>query len=553
MRVVLVAGTPAEHAVEVPGREGFKDFADQSYNYAIGLLKACALEKSGRSDLEILLHDIPLHRTTEELSASQVEEILGLEPDVVGFSCYAWDIHVFVKACWQIKQRQRRVKTLLGGPSASHNARRLLDAYPFLDIIVRGEGEWPFIHLCAKGFRNLSEIGGISYRALGGKVEEVGGPGLVPDLNDLPSPYLSGHFAPDSPSLLIEPSRGCRFRCAFCSWSAKGGGLRLAGWRRLFGEVRWALDHGYRFLNFCDTAINHDTQVLREFCQTLREADPEHKLALSVFLRQESLDEEQFAILDTMRFDEIIFGLESIHPEPLNACGKHALDIELFERRLARLERAGQKVTLSFISGLPGDSVEGFRQTLEYLEALQHRMPNLVNIMCCFWLSVLPGTRFDAKKDEFGFKTVPRGTPYITSSRDHTPEDLKAMARLLVDCCARNEHFRCEEIHRDAAEGRFLARQRPLIPLRLGDVVAGWTLVMADSRASAERQGTYRFQRGSSVLEVMVERRNDEKPSFLRTSRFNLYYHAQTAPGPEPSEVEELLRAFAQAAEPGEG
>jgi len=254
-----------------------------------------------------------------------------------------------------------------------------------------------------------------------------------------------------------------------------------------------------------------------------------------------------------MRFDEIIFGLESIHPEPLRACGKHALDIPAFEQRLARLERAGQKVTLSFITGLPGDTVEGFHQTLEYLEGLQKRMPNLVNIMCCFWLSVLPGTRFEAKREEFGFKTVPRGTPYITASRDHTPEDLKAMARLLVEYCARNEHFRCEEIHRDAVEGRFLARQRPMIPLKLGDSVAGWKLVMADSRAAGERQGTYRFERLGDMVEVMLERRNAQKPSFMRTSRFNLYYHARAASGGTDVDVGELLKGFASLAESNEG
>ncbi len=561
MRVVLVAGTPAEHSIEVPGREGFKDFADQSYNYAIGLLKACALEKSGRTDLDIVLHDLPLARTTETLSESQIDAILAMEPDVVGFSCYAWDLHVFVKAAWQLKQRRRSLVTLLGGPSASGQARRLLEAYPFLDIVVRGEGEWPFIALCASGFRNLETIAGISYRTSSGTVEEVGDPGLVPDLTQLPSPYLSGHFTPDSPSLLIEPSRGCKFRCSFCSWSTKGGGLRQAGKERLLAEVQWALKQGYRFVNFCDTAINHDTQVLAEFCDTLNQADPEHRLAYSVFLRQESLDDAQFAILEHMRFDEIILGLESIHPEPLKACGKRPLDIPEFERRLARLGRAGQKVTLSFISGLPGDSVQGFGQTLAYLEDLQSRMPDLVNILCCFWLSVLPGTRFEAKKEEYGFTFLPRGTPYILGSKDTTTQDLVAMSKLLVEYASRNEHFRCEEIHRDAAEGRFPPSAQsqgsvggvrlPALPGRARQF-QGWDLVLADTQGSGQRLGTYKYQRLGHTLEVMVERRSDSKPCFLRTQRLNLYYHV-AGPGPEPTEVPSLVRRLAEVLERGEG
>ena len=573
MRVVLVAGTPAEHSVEVPGREGFKDFADQSYNYAIGLLKACALERSGRNDQEVLLEDIPLARTTDTLSDAQIDSILSKNPDVVGFSCYAWDVHVFVKAVWQLKQKRRSIRTVLGGPSVTHQARKLLESYPFLDVIVRGEGEWPFINLCSKEFKQLETIEGISYRTSAGEVVEVGEPGVVPDLAELPSPYLSGHFTPDSPSLLIEPSRGCKFRCAFCSWSTKTGGLRLAGKERLLGEVRWALERGYRFVNFCDTAINHDTETLAEFCDTLLEADPEHRLSYSVFLRQESLDEQQFLILERMRFEEIILGLESIHAEPLKACGKRPLDIPEFERRLARLGRAGQKVTLSFISGLPGDTVAGFGQTLEYLSGLQARMPEVVNILCCFWLSVLPGTRFEAKREEYGFKTVPKGTPYIVSSRDHTTSDLVAMARMLVEYCELNQHFRCEEVHRDASQGRFPLpagrnAQRPSqgselrpatagvggkslrerIALDVGQVLAGWTLVEADTLGSGERLGGYRFQRDGAKVEVMVERRNDAKACFIRTAWFNVYYHGDATTVDQRGPTEELLRQFARLA-----
>lgn len=561
MRVVLVAGTPAEHAIEVPGREGFKDFADQSYNYAIGLLKACALEKSGRSDLDIVLHDIPLARTVDSLTDAQVDAILAHAPDVVGFSCYAWDLHVFVKAAWQLKQKSRAVRVLLGGPSASAQAARLLNAYPFLDMVVRGEGEWPFIALCSAGFSNLNTISGLSFRNENGQVIEVGEPGLVPDLTQLPSPYLSGHFKPESPSLLVEPSRGCKFRCSFCSWSTKGGGLRKAGRQRLHDEIRWALGNGYRFVNFCDTAINHDTETMAEFCDTLVAADPEHKLSYSVFLRQESLDDSQFAVLQRMKFEEIILGLESIHPEPLKACGKRPLDIPEFERRLARLGRAGQKVTLSFISGLPGDSVEGFAETLEYLEGLQKRMPDVVNILCCFWLSVLPGTRFEAKREEYGFQTVARGTPYIVSSKHHTTKDLIDMSRLLVDYCGRNEHFRCEEIHRDAAEGRFPPDARksqahdtglPKDPSQ-GRPIHGWTLSFADTIGGGNRLGTYRYAKGTGTVEVMVERRNDAKPCFLRTARFNLYYHGSDELALDREEMATLLKSFAKCLERGEG
>ncbi|MBI5534490.1 MAG: B12-binding domain-containing radical SAM protein [Deltaproteobacteria bacterium] len=569
MKIVLVAVTPAEHAIGTPGAPN-RDFAFSSYNYAIGLLKACALDDpAARQRVEISLRDLPVSRTYDALSPAQLQDILAEEPDVVGLSCYCWSLDVLLDAAAALKKQRPRLVVLAGGPSVSFDATRALSRSDALDIVVRGEGEDAFVELCRRGFARPWEVPNVTCRDAQGQV--VGHPdeGIIEDLARLPSPYLTGALQPQAPTLLLEPSRGCRFRCAFCAWSTRRGGMRHASPKRIGAELRWAIDHGYQGVNFCDTAINHDTESLRALCDLLARHDPERKLSLSLFVRHERLDQEQIDLLAGLRCDEIILGFESTNPAALKACGKAPLDRAAFESRLQALQQAGHRVTLSIMSGLPGDTVDGFRATLDYLEGLMARFPECINFVCCFWLAVLPGTRFSAMAQERGFETLQRGTPYLMSSRELGSEELIQMARVLVERVHRNPRFRCEEIHREvAASGRIdQAARRPLSvsqvaghagtldefaallsPWKAGERRGIWELVDLCAAPAGEGLVTYRFRAaaGQGEAYVTLSALDPSRPCFARTRGYNVYYRSEHEVGLAQGSVARLASVVAR-------
>lgn len=454
-KVVLVGGTPAEHAGEA-GRtwDGRKDFAFSSYNYAIGLLRACALaDDEARDAVEIGLLDFPVARTQRRLGDAAIAAILAEQPDVVGLSCACWNTDLFAETARHLHRVAPGVVVVAGGPGVTHDAEARLAASEGFDVIVRGEGERPFVELCRRRFRGYEGIPGVTWRD-GGRV--VANPELAElmDLGAGSSPYLSEAFVPRAAGLLIEPSRGCRFRCSFCSWSTRGGPVRWAPRARIAAEVAWAVRRGYGGANFCDTAINHDTERLRALCEAIAEGDPGRTLRCSAFLRHEALDGEQLAVLADYPFSEIILGIESLNPAALRSVGKAPIDPGALERRIEDLGRRGSRVTVSLISGLPGDSLEGFAATLDWAEGLLARLPEVVNLVCCFWLAVLPGTRYAARAEELGMRSARLGTPYLLMSRAFSSMDLVRMARMLVERGARTPRLACEEVHGVVAAAR---------------------------------------------------------------------------------------------------
>jgi radical SAM superfamily enzyme YgiQ (UPF0313 family) len=147
-----------------------------------------------------------------------MSEIKEFKPDVVGISCcFTIGINFALKIAKESKKQG--YSTVLGGWHPSFDYSEVLE-YPFVDVIVRGEGEITFRELIEN--KNLHEIKGISYKDNGHIINNVDRP-LIKDLNNLPLParklrHKKSYFQIfQMPIDVVETSRGCPFKCTFCN------------------------------------------------------------------------------------------------------------------------------------------------------------------------------------------------------------------------------------------------------------------------------------------------------------------------------------------------
>jgi len=149
------------------------------------------------------------------------------KPDILAFSVYLWNFNQSVEVAKRVKRENNKCFIIFGGPSvpiAKECAESIFEKYPFIDMLVCGEGENVFkqILLAFKNKEDFSGIKGLFYKD-NGEVLDTGRPLPIKDFSKISSPYLDGSFdkliqdsRDDFTGFVIETSRGCLYNCTFC-------------------------------------------------------------------------------------------------------------------------------------------------------------------------------------------------------------------------------------------------------------------------------------------------------------------------------------------------
>ncbi len=172
-----------------------------------------------------------------------VEEI---RPDMVGFSCYLWNVQRTLHLCSKIRQSLQDCIIVLGGPEVTRDNDFLLSHEGFHFGVV-GEGEETFADLlnaAAHGMEGVLDIPGLMVRQ-GSKAVFTKPRSLMTNLDSVPSPYLSGMLTPGlNRGMVIETVRGCPMRCAYCYYHKSSPVVRTFRAGRIGEELRWATEKG---------------------------------------------------------------------------------------------------------------------------------------------------------------------------------------------------------------------------------------------------------------------------------------------------------------------
>jgi radical SAM superfamily enzyme YgiQ (UPF0313 family) len=176
-------------------------------------------------------------------------------PDLIAMKCgYTTDVPVVVDLARQIKSIDADLPIIVGG---HHISLAPEDLYiPEVDAIVYGEADEVFPALVREmgGERRLDRVPYLHYRDENGEfratVPEIKIDNLIlhndagmnsrPEVDrSLCDPYREHYYFLYYPGpYSVETSRGCRYRCSFCSvWQFHHGTYKVEGWQRTFEEI----------------------------------------------------------------------------------------------------------------------------------------------------------------------------------------------------------------------------------------------------------------------------------------------------------------------------
>ena len=378
-----------------------------------------------------------------------LEDIYRRKPDMVGISCYIWNIAYALDLVRDIHKVLPDTDIWLGGPEVSYDAPQLLVREPEVFGVMKGEGEEMFAALL-ECYRTL----GCTVRSLGwneqknAAAESVADSGRLPELQDRPETArvseisgnarvsafwhcmsqvagLTYHGAdgiicdqPISPVMdmsripflypslkgfenrivYYESSRGCPFSCSYCL-SSIDKSVRFRDLKLVLPELDFFLEKRVPQVKFVDRTFN----AKKSHAMAIWKHILEHDNGVTNFhfeITADLLDEEELELISRMRpgLIQLEIGVQSTNTETIRAI-RRKMDLKRLRYVVERIN-AGKNVHqhLDLIAGLPFEDYESFGRSFNEVYSMEPEQFQLG------FLKVLKGSYMHDMVEEYGLK-----------------------------------------------------------------------------------------------------------------------------------------------------
>jgi anaerobic magnesium-protoporphyrin IX monomethyl ester cyclase len=382
---------------------------------ALLYLKAYLVEIMGYPFDDVTIREFPGNAQSENVAS----QILAGQPDVVGLSCYVWNVKTLMAVSRRIKEVKPDIKIVLGGPEVGPLATTVLRKHPYVDMIVKSEGEVPFSEI-VEAFGNGGDYGsvrGIAFRRAG-EIQETENAPILKDLNHIPSPHLLRYGEHKGRIICLETQRGCVFKCNFCFYNKD---LSIRNRRfdvaRVKEEIFFWLQQEVETIYLMDPVFNLNAARAKEICHFVAQHN-HRRVRFHTEVWAEFIDEEMARLFREGNFAFLEVGLQTTDGAVLAAVERR-LKLKQFIEGISYLKKFGLKFELQLIYGLPGETRASFKRSLDFAASLE---PPRLDV---FPLMVLPGTELWRKAEILNLNFDPEPPYWIRSHPSMSVSDVK--------------------------------------------------------------------------------------------------------------------------------
>lgn len=356
--------------VSVNFQQGPKEFNAHYLPYSAGILWGYAVQFPEISD-NYFLGEMIWKRDNIDMVVDRLKD-----SDVVGFSCYVWNKNYNYTLAGELKKIKPGIQIVFGGPEPAVKDKNYFKDQPFIDFVVKQEGEIAFKRLLESFVTGLDirKVPGILINAAGDAVD-TGKAQRIDNLDDIPSPYLAGYFdkiMQDNPNVewntTLETNRGCPYACTFCDW----GGLtynkvKKFGLERVFCEFEWAGKNKCGFINIADANFGMFPERDKEIAEKLVEVQGKYGYPKSYTIswaknqRREVVDIVKVLIGNGCGRLGLNLSVQSLNDETLKAIKRKNLAINEIGEVFRLCEENQIPLYTELILGMPAETLDSWK------------------------------------------------------------------------------------------------------------------------------------------------------------------------------------------------
>jgi radical SAM superfamily enzyme YgiQ (UPF0313 family) len=303
-----------------------------------------------------------------------LKHLLESDSDIYTFSCYVWNTARIRSLLPSLLEAKPEAQILLGGPQVMHHGQQYLDPRHENLILCNGEGEKTFSDLLEEQLENgpdLAKVRGLSFyrdqELITTESQE-----RINDINEVPSPFLSGIFDQKYSISILETNRGCPFRCAFCYWGAHNNDkVYKFDEERIKDELTWLSRNEIQLIFIADAnwgMLNRDIDLTQHIADC-----KESNLAPTMvyFSAAKNKPANVTRIIETLREAGVVISqpvsLQSLDAGTLAAIDRSNIKQSAYTELQANLTEKGINSYTELIWPLPGETLASFKLGIEKL------------------------------------------------------------------------------------------------------------------------------------------------------------------------------------------
>ncbi|MDG1946027.1 MAG: radical SAM protein [Halioglobus sp.] len=367
-------------------------------------------------------------------------------PMVMLHSHYIWNSAGMLACSARVKAANPLALNIHGGPDVPKyepDVERYFHDHPYVDIAVHGEGEITICEILetletALLSRNpvdltlLDGVTGLSYRGTDGVPVRTADRPRIKDLNDIPSPYLTGEFEVFAeagvPSVIMETNRGCPYGCTFCDWgSATASKIRKFDLERVFAEFEWCARNKIESIGLADAnfgTFQRDVEIAKRTAELKKTYG--YPMELGTNYAKNSVKYLK-PIVDTLVKGNIIakglLSLQSMDEDTLSVINRANIRLSKYEALAAEFRANKLPLYVDLMMGLPGSTIKSFCNDLQ--ECVDREVYPKVHPT---QLLVNSPMNEPAYREQYGIKIGP--SEMLTSCATFTEDDYAEMTKI---------------------------------------------------------------------------------------------------------------------------
>jgi anaerobic magnesium-protoporphyrin IX monomethyl ester cyclase len=359
MRILLVHPNYHSGGAEIAG-----NWPPAWVAYLTGYLKA-----GGYTD--VIFVDAMTHHLSDDQVRARIEEI---KPDIVGCTAITPAIYKAERLLQVVKEVDPTIVTVLGGIHGTFMYPQVLKEAPWIDAIVRGEGEQVFLNFVqavdqGRWPAQRESVNGIAFAQADGTVVATAAEPTIQDLDRIQPDWGilewdQYNYIPMNRRVAIPNfARGCPFTCSFCSQWKFWRDYRVRDPIKVVDEIETLVrEHDVGFFILADEEPTIHRKKFIQFCEELIKRDLPVLWGINTRVTDILRDEKLLPMFRKAGLIHVSLGTEAAAQLKLDRFNKETT-IEQNKRAIQLLKDAGIVTEAQFIVGLENETAETLEET----------------------------------------------------------------------------------------------------------------------------------------------------------------------------------------------